>query len=50
VASPPESLPACAMEWYSDRIDTFVDGQRGIDDAPFPKRSLVDYVRIYRQP
>jgi beta-glucanase (GH16 family) len=23
-------------------------GQQGIDDAPFPKRYLVDYVRVYR--
>jgi beta-glucanase (GH16 family) len=23
-------------------------GQKGIDDAPFPKQYLVDYVRVYR--
>jgi beta-glucanase (GH16 family) len=85
VASPSESFHVYAMEWYPDRIDIFVDGQRyftfrndgagsgtwpfdkpqylminlaiggswggqkGIDDALFPKRFLVDYVRIYRQ-
>jgi beta-glucanase (GH16 family) len=73
------------MEWYPDRIDVFVDGQKyftfrnegtgsgtwpfdkpqyllinlaiggswggqkGINDALFPQRYLVDYVRIYQQ-
>lgn len=85
VASPWEDFHVYAMEWYPDRIEIFVDGQkyftfrhegtgsaawpfdtpqyllinlaiggswggqRGIDDARFPHRYLVDYVRIYQQ-
>jgi beta-glucanase (GH16 family) len=85
VASPWEDFHVYAMEWFPDRIDVFVDGQkyftfrnegtgaaawpfdtpqyllinlaiggswggqRGIDDARFPHRYLVDYVRIYQQ-
>jgi beta-glucanase (GH16 family) len=85
IASPSEDFHVYAMEWYSDRIETFVDGERyftfrnegtgsrtwpfdqphylllnlaiggnwggqqGIDDTLFPKRLLVDYVRIYQQ-
>ena len=85
VTNPWEDFHVYAMEWYPDRIDVFVDGQKyftfrnegagaaawpfdkpqyllinlaiggswggqkGIDDALFPKRFVVDYVRIYRQ-
>ena len=85
VANPWEDFHVYAMEWYPDRIDVFVDGQKyftfrnegtgsgtwpfdkpqyllinlaiggswggqkGIDDALFPKRYLIDYVRIYQQ-
>ena len=85
VASPWEGFHVYAMEWYADRIDIFVDGQKyftfrnegtgsrtwpfdkpqyllinlaiggswggqkGIDDARFPHRYVVDYVRIYQQ-
>ena len=85
VASPWEDFHVYAMEWFPDRIDVFIDGQkyftfrnegtgdpawpfdkpqyllinlaiggswggqRGIDDARFPHRYLVDYVRIYQQ-
>jgi beta-glucanase (GH16 family) len=84
IANPGEDFHLYAMEWYADRIDVFVDGQKyfsfrnegtgartwpfdkpqyllinlaiggswggqqGIDDALFPKRYLVDYVRVYR--
>jgi beta-glucanase (GH16 family) len=85
IANPADDFHVYAMEWYPDRIDVFVDGQkyftfrnegtgsrtwpfdrpqyllinlaiggawggqRGIDDARFPHRYLVDYVRIYQQ-
>lgn len=85
VAKPWEDFHVYAMEWYPDRIDIFVDGQKyftfgnegagsstwpfdkpqyllinlaiggswggqkGIDDALFPKRFVVDYVRVYQQ-
>ena len=85
MANPSEDFHVYAMEWYPDRIDIFVDGQKyftfqnegtgsrawpfdkpqyllinlaiggswggqkGIDDAMFPQRYLVDYVRIYQQ-
>ena len=85
VANPWEDFHVYAMEWYADRIDIFVDGQKyftfrnegtgsatwpfdkpqyllinlaiggswggqkGIDDARFPHRYVVDYVRIYQQ-
>jgi len=85
VANPWEDFHVYAMEWYPDRIDVFVDGQKyftfrnegtgasawpfdkpqyllinlaiggswggqkGIDEALFPKRYLIDYVRIYQQ-
>ncbi len=85
LADPAADFHVYAMEWYPDRIDTFVDdqryftfknegtgsktwpfdkpqylllnlaiggswgGQKGIDDARFPMRYLVDYVRIYQK-
>jgi beta-glucanase (GH16 family) len=85
VANPWEDFHVYAMEWYADRIDVFLDGQKyftffnegtgsrawpfdkpqfllvnlaiggawggqqGIDDARFPHRYLIDYVRIYQQ-
>ncbi len=85
VANPWEGFHVYAMEWYADRIDIFVDGQKyftfrnegtgsatwpfdkpqyllinlaiggswggqkGIDDARFPHRYVVDYVRVYQQ-
>lgn len=85
VASAADDFHVYAMEWFPDRIDIFVDGQRyftfanegsgskawpfdqpqyllinlaiggswggqkGIDEASFPQKYLVDYVRIYRQ-
>lgn len=85
VTNPWEDFHVYAMEWYSDRIDIFVDGQKyftfrnegagsstwpfdkpqyllinlaiggswggqkGINDALFPQRYLIDYVRIYQQ-
>ena len=85
VANPWDDFHVYAMEWYQDRIDIFVDGQKyftfrnegtgsatwpfdkpqyllinlaiggswggqkGINDALFPQRYLVDYVRIYQQ-
>ena len=85
VANPWDDFHVYAMEWYQDRIDVFVDGQKyftfrnegtgsptwpfdkpqyllinlaiggswggqkGINDALFPQRYLVDYVRIYQQ-
>jgi beta-glucanase (GH16 family) len=85
VTAPWEGFHVYAMEWYADRIDIFVDGQKyftfrnegmgsatwpfdkpqyllinlaiggswggqkGIDDARFPHRYLVDYVRVYQQ-
>jgi beta-glucanase (GH16 family) len=85
VAKPWEDFHLYAMEWYPDRIDVLVDGQKyftfrnegtgasawpfdkpqyllinlaiggswggqkGIDDTLFPKRYLIDYVRIYQQ-
>jgi beta-glucanase (GH16 family) len=84
VADPWAEFHVYAMEWYADRVDVFVDGQkyftfrnegtgsrawpfdlpqyllvnlaiggswggqRGIDDARFPHRYLIDYVRIYK--
>jgi beta-glucanase (GH16 family) len=84
IGSPWEDFHLYAMEWYPDRIEVFVDGQKyftfrndssgsrtwpfdkshylilnlaiggswggqqGIDDTQFPKRYLVDYVRVYR--
>ena len=85
VTNPWEDFHVYAMEWYPDRIDVFVDGQKyftfrnegtgsstwpfdkpqyllinlaiggswggqkGINDALFPQRYLIDYVRIYQQ-
>jgi beta-glucanase (GH16 family) len=85
VANPWDDFHVYAMEWYPDRIEIFVDGQKyftfrnegtgartwpfdkpqyllinlaiggswggqkGIDAALFPKRFVVDYVRIYQQ-
>ena len=85
VANPWDDFHVYAMEWYADRIDIFVDGQKyfsfrnegtgsatwpfdkpqyllinlaiggswggqkGIDDARFPHRYVVDYVRVYQQ-
>jgi hypothetical protein len=85
VANPWEDFHIYAMEWYADRIEVFVDGQKyftfrnentgssawpfdrpqyllinlaiggswggqkGINDALFPQRYLIDYVRIYQQ-
>ena len=49
IANPWEDFHVYAMEWYADRIDIFVGGQKGIGDALFPHRCLVDYVRIYHQ-
>ena len=85
VANPWEDFHIYALEWFTDHIDVFVDGQKyftfrnegsgtrvwpfdraqyllvnlaiggswggqqGIDDARFPQRYLVDYVRIYQQ-
>ena len=85
IANPSDDFHVYAMEWYPDRIEASVDGQRyftfrnegsgsrawpfdtpqylllnlaiggtwggqqGIDDSLFPKRLLVDYVRVYQQ-
>jgi beta-glucanase (GH16 family) len=85
VANPWEDFHVYAMEWYPDRIDIFVDGQKyftfrnegigsstwpfdkpqyllinlaiggswggqkAINDALFPHRYLIDYVRVYQQ-
>lgn len=85
VANPWEDFHVYAMDWYPDRIDIFVDGQKyftfrnegigsstwpfdkpqyllinlaiggswggqkAINDALFPHRYLIDYVRVYQQ-
>jgi beta-glucanase (GH16 family) len=85
VPSPSGDFHVYAMEWYSDHIDAFADGQKyfsfrnegtgsrtwpfdkpqylllnlaiggnwggqqGIDDMLFPKRYLVDYIRVFQQ-
>lgn len=85
VANPWEDFHVYALEWYQDRIEVSVDGnkyftfrnegtgsgtwpfdkpqyllinlaiggswggQKGIDGTLFPKRFVVDYVRIYQQ-
>jgi beta-glucanase (GH16 family) len=85
VAAPWADFHVYAAEWYPDRIDAFVDGQKyftfrnegtgarawpfdkpqflilnlaiggtwggqkGVDDALFPHRLVIDYVRVYQQ-